>query len=395
MADVSGQEIERDPALIPREFGSSGEPVDIEREEPGEEPIDEPFDPEKIDVVTRNPTVNLLLSRIRRKTIDLAPDFQRNSGIWKERQQSRLIESLLLRIPLPTFYAAENPDESWSIVDGIQRLTAITRFIDPGSADLRPLVLQNLEYLKRLDGLRFEGLPGRLQTRLEETEVVLHLIRQGTPEEVKFNIFARINTGGFPLTSQESRHALIPGQARLLLAELADSEEFQRATLHSVQSSRMADREMVLRFAAFLLSGVENYRQKDFDSFLRRAMKEVNMLGAEEVDDLRAKFQKSMDAAHEIFGVYAFRKRYAINESRNPINKTLFETISVALAGRSTRELDELVANSAAVNMAFIDLVKDDPEFERAISVGTGDIVKVNYRFRAIESLFARFDGSR
>ena len=73
------------------------------------------------------------MSRIRRGVLDLAPDFQRAAGIWSEQNQSRLIESLLLRIPLPTFYAAESGDEDWAIVDGIQRLTTIARFIDPGS----------------------------------------------------------------------------------------------------------------------------------------------------------------------------------------------------------------------------------------------------------------------
>jgi hypothetical protein len=66
-----------------------------------------------------------------------------------------------------------------------------------------PLVLRDLEYLKEYDGSRYQDLPGRLQTRLEETELVVHLIRQGTPEKVMFNIFVRINTGGLPLSRQE------------------------------------------------------------------------------------------------------------------------------------------------------------------------------------------------
>ena len=99
-----------------------------------DQPIDlihTPFDPERIDVITRNTTVDLLLSRIRTGRIDLQPDFQRQAGIWKTMAKSRLIESLLLRIPLPTFYAAEGDDEAWAMVDGIQRLTTIAQFIEP------------------------------------------------------------------------------------------------------------------------------------------------------------------------------------------------------------------------------------------------------------------------
>jgi hypothetical protein len=101
--------------------------------------IGEPFDPEKIEVQTRQITIDLLLSRIRHKAIDLEPEFQRRRGIWTEDRQSRLIESILLKIPLPTLYAAEDEDENWAIVDGIQRLTTIARFVAPETIDERVL----------------------------------------------------------------------------------------------------------------------------------------------------------------------------------------------------------------------------------------------------------------
>ena len=101
--------------------------------------IEEPFDPDHIEVSTRTMTIDLLLSRIKSGAIDLEPDFQRRAGIWNQRQQSRLIESLLLRIPLPTLYAAEDAEESWAIVDGIQRLTTITAFMEPEAIGVEPL----------------------------------------------------------------------------------------------------------------------------------------------------------------------------------------------------------------------------------------------------------------
>jgi hypothetical protein len=143
------------------------------------EGIREPFDPNKIDVITRNTTVELLLSRIRDGRIDLEPEFQRHRGIWNLRAKSRLIESLLLRIPLPTLYAAEVEDaeESWTVVDGIQRLTAIAEFVEPSALDTQPLALRDLEYLQQYEGAIFADLPGRLKTRLREAELVVHLIR--------------------------------------------------------------------------------------------------------------------------------------------------------------------------------------------------------------------------
>ncbi|MEV0809244.1 DUF262 domain-containing protein [Micromonospora sp. NPDC050200] len=125
-----------------------------------EDLIQTPFDPELIDVVTRNTTVDLLLSRVRTRRVDLQPDFQRQAGIWRAQAKSRLIESLLLRIPLPTFYAAEADDEVWAMVDGIQRLTTIVEFVEPEAIGVEPLRLRNLEYLgQEYDQATFADLP--------------------------------------------------------------------------------------------------------------------------------------------------------------------------------------------------------------------------------------------
>jgi uncharacterized protein DUF262 len=378
---------------IKLEPDADGGSSDVEYEDSGSR-IEEPFDPEKIDVVTRTPTVSLLLSRIRRGSIDLAPDFQRHSGIWNPVSQSSLIESLLLRIPLPTFYAAEADDERWVIVDGIQRLTTICRFIDPEAVGLDALELRGLDYLDRLNGHTFQELPGRLKTRLEETEVVLHLIRRGTPEEVKFNIFARINTGGMPLSPQELRHALIPGKARLLLAELAESPSFVAATLDSVATARMADREMALRFIAFLRADIAGYKSQDFDQFLRESMGEINGLSGREIDRISDDFRAAMAAAKDIFGKHAFRKQRIGQPGRYPINKALFETVAVNLALRSSAQLDELRRRAPEVNAEMIRRLFSDNDFDRAISVGTGDVAKIRLRFEAVRRLFSDYDGS-
>ncbi|MDP9844322.1 DUF262 domain-containing protein [Streptosporangium lutulentum] len=351
------------------------------------EAIDEPFDPERIDVVTRTPTVDLVLSRIRTKMIDLAPDFQRRADIWNQKHQSRLIESLLLRIPLPTLYASEDEGDVWTIVDGIQRLTTIGRFMDPNSIGRERLTLQGLEYLD-YNGCTFDDLPGRLQLRLRETELVVHLIRRGTPEAVKFNIFARINTGGLPLSRQELRHALIPGPARSILGELAESVFFLRATDESVNPERMADREMVLRFIAFWLVSLDTYSHADFDHFLREAMRSVNKMTIAEIEDIRDHFARSMKAAYAVFGHYAFRKRYRGNDRKFPINKALFEAVAVNLARQGIRDLGTLMDRCDMVQDGLVNLLTDDPEFERSISQGTGDISKVRRRFSSVKDLF-------
>src|SRR5882724_7839013 len=159
-----------------------------------EEPLEEldiaiPFDPDQIEVTTKTMTIDLILARIGSGAINLQPDFQRKWGIWSLRRQSRLIESLLLRIPLPTFYAAEDGDENWEVVDGVQRLSTVARFVEPSLLQEEGgFELEGLEYLHEFEGKRYEGLTPRLRRRLRETELVVHLIRHGTPLDVKFNI---------------------------------------------------------------------------------------------------------------------------------------------------------------------------------------------------------------
>jgi hypothetical protein len=375
------QEIE-----VPVEYDSLGLNTGVEAEEQAPEPlIHDPFDPAKIDVITRTMTVDLLLARIRRGVLDLAPDFQRFAGIWNDVAQSKLIESLLLRIPLPTLYAAESGEESWVVVDGIQRLTAIARFVDPSIVGASPLRLHGMEYLRTYEGDTYRQLPGALQTRIDETELIIHLIRAGTPEPVKFNIFARLNTGGTPLTLQELRHALIPGRARTLLQELAKGEPFRDATQGNVKPQRMADREMVLRFLAFRLTEPSDYPRGDLDDFLRQAMKRLNDLPEVQIELLSDDFVRSMNDALAIFGQHAFRKLFAEQRGRLPINKALFEAESVGLSKLSDHELATLRRRQNKVLARLAELMEDG-RFLQAISVGTGDAEKVRLRFSAIEN---------
>jgi hypothetical protein len=153
------------------EYDSEGRSTGVEREQQ-DDLIHGPFDPAEIDVLTRTMTVDLLLARLRRGVLDFAPEFQRSAGIWSEVNQSKLIESLLLRIPLPTLYAAESGEEGWAVVDGIQRLTTIARFVDPEIIGAQPLRLRGLEYLRSYDGRVYSELPGSLQTRINETELI-------------------------------------------------------------------------------------------------------------------------------------------------------------------------------------------------------------------------------
>lgn len=376
---------------IRQELGDDGTSSGVEAEQiQDDQLIAKPFDPDRIDVQTRPMVVQLLKSRLESGAINLAPDFQRKAGVWDNKRQSRLIESLLLRIPLPSFYVSENQAEEWEVVDGIQRLTAIMRFIDPSllGQDYQQLCLEGLEYLgERFNGATFDDLDPRLKRRILETEFTFHVIKHSTPEEVRFNIFARINTGGMPLTHQELRHALVPGQAREILKIWAESDAFQDAIDRSVRGHRMADREMVLRYIAFRMESAEKYSYTDLNQFLVSAMKRINKLSSVEVDQAFQEFCQAMNTAREIFGTDAFRKRFEATATRNPINKALFEAVAVGLAEMSVHSQMRLIERADMVRSEFIKLM-NNAEFHAAVSVSTGDPNKVKLRFKSVTDLF-------
>ena len=252
--------------MVSEEAGE-GEGTGLEVEDTGGE-IREPFDPAKIRVEPKMMVISLLLERIKRNEIDLSPAFQRKAGIWKNPQKSRLIESLLIRIPLPAFYMDGGDENCWLVVDGLQRLSTMKSFVLD-----KTLKLTGMEFLKKYNDNTFDGLPRNLQHRILETQVTVFLIQENTPPEVKFNIFKRINTGGLPLSSQEIRHALYQGSDRRtarFLSDLVASSEFENATNGSIKDDRMGARECVLRFLLSWKPPILNTEPMTWTRFLTR-----------------------------------------------------------------------------------------------------------------------------
>ena len=362
--------------------------LEVEIEE--EQEIIEPFDPTKIKVDTRQITIDLVLNRIKFGEIELSPDFQRNSTIWNPVAKSRLIESMLIRIPLPAFYIDATDEDKWKVIDGQQRLTAIKHFVlgknEEKNDDKDIFRLSKLEFLKQLNDKSYEEIPRNYQRRINETQITLHLIEKGTSEEFKFNIFKRINTGGLPLSPQEIRHAINQGKATKFLEKLAKTEEFKNATANSVRDERMVDRETVLRFLAFKITHFSEYNAIDLDTFLNNAMKIMNDMSDECLDNLEYDFFKAMSAAINIFDNEAFRKRADKNARKMPFNKALFESWSVNLSYLNSNQIELLKTRKDALIGLFID-INADRRFIDSISEGTGSVGRVKYHFNKVKWL--------
>lgn len=193
-----------------------------------------PFDPSKIDIDMKTMELSSIIERLEYNEINMNTDFQRKSGLWTDVQKSQLIESLLLRIPIPAFYFDGGIKDNWLIIDGLQRITALKKFVIDG--DLR---LSGLEFFHDLEGMKYTELPRTFIRRIKETNIVAYIVKGGTPANVKYNIFKRINTGGLELKPQEIRHALYQGPATDLCKKFAKFSEFQMATTYSIKDDRM------------------------------------------------------------------------------------------------------------------------------------------------------------
>ena len=355
---------------------------EVEAEDVAFQDIDNPWDPDTISVRTNSFSLRNMLDLIAEKGLDLAPDFQRHE-VWGHRQRAQLIESILLQIPLPAFYFAEDAEGVMQVVDGLQRLSTINDFVVGGPDKQGGFQLSGLEYLADVQGKRFVELPPVWKRRIYNTQIIAHVIAPSTPPVVMYDIFRRINTGGSPLTAQEIRHCMSRTRSRTFLKELAATTAFERATGGVLKNHRrMIDRELALRFVAFWHRGPEAYSRDDtLDSFLLETTRQID--DAEVISDdalirIKEKFELGLDLAYEIFGRHAFRK-WAIGDDRLlPINRALFETWTVELAriGRDSLQGDEeKIATAARTGMAT------DHQYIASISAGTSDLRSVHTRF--------------
>ncbi|MBI2570982.1 MAG: DUF262 domain-containing protein [Candidatus Schekmanbacteria bacterium] len=377
------------PAPTPQEareeyFESTPTGVEVEDDSPPSANDPEPWDPEKIRVHTKHFSLRQLVDMIADEDVDLAPDFQR-LYVWKDWQRSALIESLLLGIPLPSFYLNENSDGKMQVVDGVQRLTTIFMFVNTKSFKLKELT-----YLKAIENCGFDDLDPMYRRRLQTSQFVAHVIDPQTPYRVKFEIFRRINTGGTPLSAQEIRHCMSLKRSRDFLKELAADKSFLDATGQALKNHpRLADREIVLRFLAFSIYSVDDYADiKGFDDFLGKATEYLDRNATDEqLTELRDRFQKGMRLAYEVFGEHAFRKwPQGPSERRNPINRALVETWGTVLASCDEalvlERVDTLVERARELMTADF-----DPTFISAIVGSTSDIARVRYRFSKVNEL--------
>lgn len=347
----------------------------IEQEDVGMA-MKKPFNPNNIKVRLQAIPIYAMAERIHHNEINLQTAFQRKEGLWKDKQQSRLIESILIRFPLPVFYFEGSDPDKWLVIDGLQRLTSLKRFMVT-----KELKLTDLEFLKQLEGKGWDDLDRPQQRQINETILQCHIIEEGDDDAI-FNIFKRINTGGLSLSDQEIRHAMHQDVADYL-KNLAESQEFIKATRGKVSPERMLDRDFVNRFLAFYLFNQEtDYTyDDDLDSFMNRTLDKLATLTQPELQDVESRFKAAMVTARGIFGDSAFCKK----KDYKRINKALFEVMAVSFAKLSDNQRDELVRKKTAFRKLFFNAV--NVRFADSLTSNTGGKSNIALRHKEFNNL--------
>jgi len=367
-------------------------------------------------ISSKTPVLSLIFDRVQFGDIELQPDFQRKDRIWNDEKKSKLIESILLKLPLPVFYFGERvSDEKWVVVDGLQRITTIFDFI---SGEFK---LCKLEILEELNSKSFKELSRTEQRAIREYEITAYFIEMNKDStDLIVELFHRINTYGVKLSDQEIRSALNQGSSVKFLRYLASKHEFKQATHGKVKPDRQKDMELCLSALSFIILGFKNYTFNSYDKFLSKAMSILNaydleLVNEEEIDlgkshiskdsidylNIESRYLRALNLAYDVFGDLAFIKETGSNSS--PISKQLYEVIiyyfyhinneqEILLLKNSDNLVDALysaIERNAKEYATWESQIYIDAErgFKDSISTSTGKKITILYRFSSFAKI--------
>lgn len=342
------------------------EPLEVE-DDPEEEVRIEVEGPRRLVSEPRDLSIRELFNQEQEGDLLLQPDFQRYY-VFDDAKASRLIESVLMGVPLPLVYLSEEPNATYSVIDGQQRLTSFFRFIR------NELRLRRLTILSEFNGKYFRDLPQDMQRTFRNGSIRCIIIKRESDPDIKFEIFERLNTGSVRLNDQELRNCIYRGRFNKLVADLAADPDWLRLLRRSEPDNRMVDREMILRFLALYLDF--NLYQAPMKRFLNTAMRDRQHMTEAQAAQLRDVFRRAVLNVQTVFGDKAFI-RYEPGHEGNPaggwgretrLNMALFDTVMLSFARYEQRDI---VPYRDAIAEAFIDLMATNRTFIEAITEGT------------------------
>lgn len=314
------------------------------------------------------------LRQLKKGSILLTPDFQRHE-VWKQKQKSCFIESVLMGLPLPPIYLKKDSDTRYIVVDGLQRTSTLRDFME-GKLRLSGLEPEGKNVLEGVTVETLDDIKEGLRARLEDRKMLMYVMEPSVPMTVVYDVFNRINTGGTQLSRQEIRNCILQGKSTVLLKNVAENITFKRAIGNGIKDMRMKDREAVLRCLAFVVLNYELDYDGSMDKFLEKAMIKINKMPQKEVDILEQKALEVYAVTERIFGNTNFR--IPTGSTKGRINIAVMETIFNCFY-QSYIEFQHI--DSSILKNGFTSLLKNGV-YMGAVRWSTGSVSQVKTRFR-------------
>ena len=349
-----------------------------------EESEDEIYTGKKIFPLHSNPEVRSLLEDEKDGSLILQPDFQRYS-VWDIKKASRLIESALLNIPIPTIYTAEEKDGKKVVIDGQQRLSSFFFFINGKFGDTE-FKLNGMKVLTDIENKSFKELDKEMQWKIRKYPLHEIMFKKESDSELRYEIFERLNSGSVQLKHQEIRNCTFRGPYNELLKDLAKDKEFMKLLGLKKPHSRMSDIELVLRFASFFHRNYLNY-ESPMKAFLSKEMSTYQNISMEDARNLKEGFKKAVSLISSMFETNAF-KRFNIGDKSDKngkwgtkFNHSLFD---VTMCLFSVKDKNAVMRNLDKIKESIIVLMTENKDFIRSIEISTSRKQAVVTRFNLL-----------
>jgi uncharacterized protein with ParB-like and HNH nuclease domain len=326
-----------------------------------------PAEKRKLSTETYDFTVSTIVEYIKDEHIDI-PMFQRGY-VWNRAQASRLIESLIIQCPIPVVYLSQNSDETLSVIDGNQRLTSISLYLN----DEFPLT--GLATYPELDGFKYSELDPRFQRHIKNRTIRCIVILKDTHPQIKFDVFERLNTGSVKLNPQELRHGIYNGPLIDTIEKLSNISTYKKAT-STTNDKRMKGEEMILRYFA-LQSDWQNY-EKPMTTYLNTYAETNRFFNQQTIEELSRTFKNNFEKCLELYGDFTF-KTFDESKKRLKSNTALFDAqmLSMTIVNPSMDELSALNKNN--VIQRLTELLGNE-EFYNSLTKATTDKKVVHKR---------------
>jgi len=322
--------------------------------------ITQPYDL-AIDAIVGQVKADILFLR----PLNSRPNFQRQY-VWSDKLASKLIESVLLNVPIPPCYLSENEDNELDVIDGQQRIYSLYRFLN------NEFKLSGLEALVELNGRRFFELSSKEQRKIKTHTLRCVVITNESHPEIKFDVFERLNTNTAPLNAQELRNCVARGALNNLIGELSYDERWLKIRGRKLPDKRLADEEIILRYFAFQNLGLKKYRTP-LKLWLNTAARDGRRYSDEKISELRARWSHALDVVLVLFSPQeAFRRP----ESKS-INRAL---VDLVMTKASAITVEQATEKRAAFRAAYSELMKDE-DFEDLISRSVDHKSRTEKRF--------------